>query len=44
VCSDVEGENENTIAQNEINYHDEWNKIYKQDENLKEFNSDGKRV
>jgi hypothetical protein len=42
--SDVEGENENTIVQKEINWRNEWDKIYKWDDNKKEFNSGRKRI
>jgi hypothetical protein len=44
VFCDVDGNNENTIDQKEIDWYDGWNKHYIWDEDKKEYNSKGKRV
>jgi hypothetical protein len=41
---DVDGDNENTITQKEIDWSDGWNKHYTWDEDKKEYNSGGERV
>jgi hypothetical protein len=44
VFTDVDGDNENTIVQKEIDWYGKWNKYYKWDEDKKEYNSGGVRV
>jgi hypothetical protein len=44
VFPDVDGDNENTIIQKEIDWYDRWNKYYIWDEDKKEYNSNGRRV
>jgi hypothetical protein len=44
VFPDVDGDNETTITQKEIDWYDGWNKYHIWDEDKKEYNSNGRRV